>query len=64
ELSRLLNKLPHLDEQARAEVGQFADRLANKMLHTPIASLRDASQQGPPHGLLEALRRLFRLEDE
>ena len=63
ELERLFNKLPELDERARAEIAQFADRLVNKLLHPPLESLRDASQDGPPHGLLEALKRLFRLED-
>jgi glutamyl-tRNA reductase len=63
ELERLFKKLPELDEHARAEITQFADRLVNKLLHPPLESLRDASHEGPPHGLLDALRRLFRLED-
>lgn len=63
ELERLFHKLPELDERARAEITQFADRLVNKLLHPPLESLRDAAQEGPPHGLLDALRRLFRLED-
>jgi glutamyl-tRNA reductase len=62
ELQRLFNKLPDLDERSRAEITQFADRLVNKLLHPPLESLRDAAQEGPPHGLLDALRRLFRLE--
>lgn len=63
ELDRLFKKLPELDERARAEITQFADRLVNKLLHPPLESLRDAAQDGPPHGLLDALKRLFRLED-
>jgi glutamyl-tRNA reductase len=63
ELERLFKKLPELDERTRGEIEQFADRLVNKMLHPPLESLRDAAQEGPPHGLLDALRRLFRLED-
>ena len=63
ELQRLFHKLPDLDERSRNEIAQFADRLVNKLLHPPLESLRDASQDGPPHGLLEALKRLFRLED-
>jgi len=63
ELDRLFHKLPELDDRARAEIAQFADRLVNKLLHPPLESLRDAAQEGPPHGLLDALRRLFRLED-
>jgi glutamyl-tRNA reductase len=63
ELERLFNKLSDLDERQRAEIAQFADRLVNKLLHPPLESLRDAAQEGPPLGLLDALRRLFRLED-
>ncbi len=63
ELERLFNKLPELDERSRAEITRFADRLGNKLLHPPLESLRDAAQEGPPHGLLDALKRLFRLED-
>ena len=63
ELKRLFRRLPELDEAARREVEQFADRLVNKMLHPPLESLRDASKNGTPHSLLDALRRLFHLED-
>jgi glutamyl-tRNA reductase len=63
ELSRLFNKLPELDEHQRLEIQQFADRLVNKMLHPPLKSIRDASENGAPHGLLDALRRLFGLEE-
>jgi glutamyl-tRNA reductase len=63
ELKRLLNKLPNLDERSRAEIEQAFDRLINKLLHPPLESLRSESQQGPPHGLLEALKRLFQLKD-
>ncbi len=63
ELERLFQKLPDLDQPSRQEIGQFADRLVNKMLHPPMESLRDASRNGTPHHLLDALQRLFRLED-
>jgi glutamyl-tRNA reductase len=63
ELKRLLNKLPQLDDVARNEISQSFDRLVNKLLHPPLESLRNESEKGPPHGLLEALKRLFRLEE-
>jgi glutamyl-tRNA reductase len=63
ELERLFHKLPELDEQSREEIRRFADRLVNKLLHPPLESLRDASRNGTHHGLLDALRRLFKLED-
>lgn len=63
ELERLFAKLPDLDDRSRREIEQFADRLVGKMLHPPLASLRDESQNGPPQGLLDALQRLFQLKD-
>jgi glutamyl-tRNA reductase len=63
ELERLYARLPELDERSRQEIRQFADRLVGKMLHPPLESLRDESRNGSPHGLLEALQRLFQLKD-
>lgn len=63
ELRRLFNKLPDLDDRARQEISQSFERYVNKLLHPPLESLRDESRTGTPHGLLEALKRLFRLED-
>ncbi len=63
ELRRLFNKLPELDEKARDEIRQAFERLVNKLLHPPLESLRNEAEKGPPHGLLEALKRLFQLKD-
>ena len=63
ELQRLFNKLPQLDEHARAEIRRSFDRLVNKMLHLPLDSLRDHARHGVPHSLLDALIQLFRLKD-
>jgi len=63
ELERLFRRLPALDDAARAEVRQAFERYAAKMLHSPLASLRNESHSGPPHGLLDALKRLFDLKE-
>jgi len=63
ELRRLFNKLPELDALARQEISQAFERYVNKLLHPPLESLRDESRTGTPHSLLEALKRLFRLEE-
>jgi glutamyl-tRNA reductase len=63
ELDRLFRRLPSLDEPARAEIRQAFDRYAAKLLHSPLASLRSESRAGSPHGLLDALKRLFDLKD-
>jgi glutamyl-tRNA reductase len=61
ELQRLFNKLPELSEKEESEISYAFDRLLGKFLHPPLESLRDESEHGEPHKLLEALARLFRL---
>jgi len=64
ELDRLLNKLgTNIDPKVRGEIEKGFERLVNKLLHPPLESLRDEAAQGAPHGLLDALKRLFRLSD-
>jgi glutamyl-tRNA reductase len=63
ELDRLFRRLPGLDDAQQAEIRQAFERYAAKLLHPPLASLRSESRSGPPHGLLDALKRLFNLED-
>lgn len=50
-------------EAERAEITQAFDRLVNKLLHPPLASLRLDAASGHREGLLEALRRLFQLNE-
>jgi glutamyl-tRNA reductase len=63
ELTRLFNKLGGTDARTQTEITAAFDRLVNKLLHPPLESLRDEAEQGTPHGLLEALKRLFRLQE-
>jgi glutamyl-tRNA reductase len=63
ELERLFNKLPNLSEAERDEIRRSFERYVNKMLHPPLERIRDESRRGHPHGLLEALKRLFHLRD-
>jgi len=60
ELARLMARLPHL-EKDRAEIERSFEQLVNKLLHPPLEALRDEAREGPPHGLMNALKRLFRL---
>ena len=69
ELRRLMNKLDggetenKLDDKTKQEIEYTITRVVNKMLHTPLESLRDEAQNGKPTGLTNALVRLFKLED-
>ena len=69
ELNRLINKLQpngkQIDHTAiTKEVEKSFDRLINKLLHPPMASIRDDAASGHRHGLVEALRQLFKLGDD
>jgi glutamyl-tRNA reductase len=63
ELDRLYDRLPRLNDRSRVEIRQFADRLVAKLVDPPLESLRIESRNGSPQALLEALQRLFRLND-
>lgn len=62
ELDRLFNKQPHLTAKDREAIERTVERIVNKLLHPPLEVLKDESRDGTPHGLLDALKRLFRLE--
>ena len=63
ELERLVNKLKasDIDPSIAKEIEKSFDRLINKLLHPPLASVRDDAASGHSKGLLEALRQLFNL---
>lgn len=62
ELRRLMNRLDSVDPKHQSEIEYAFDRLVNKILHPPLESLKDESREGGA-GLLEALKRLFQLND-
>jgi len=62
ETRRLFQRLPHL-EKDRADIERSIEQMVNKLLHPPLEALRDEAREGTPHGLLDAMRRLFRLSD-
>jgi glutamyl-tRNA reductase len=62
ELARLFARLPHLQKD-RPEIERSFEQLVNKLLHPPLEVLRDEAREGTPHGLVNALKRLFRLHD-
>lgn len=61
ELEVLFRKLPHLEDRDRQAIERSIERIVNKLLHPPLETLREEAKQGTPHGLLEAIRRLFHL---
>lgn len=63
ELERLRGKLSHLNPTDLENVERSVERIVNKLLHPPLEALRQEAKEGTPHGLLDALRRLFHLRD-
>lgn len=65
ELKRLLDKLQSrgLDPQLEQELSYAFDRLVNKILHPPLQSLRDNADSTLHASLLDALKRLFQIND-
>jgi glutamyl-tRNA reductase len=65
ELGRLLAKLNSrgFDASAQKEIEVSFDRLVNKLLHPPLQSLRENADSSHHATLLDALRRLFQLND-
>jgi glutamyl-tRNA reductase len=63
EVDLLFAKLPHLPDRDRQAIERSIERIVNKLLHPPLEALKDEAKAGPPTGLIEALKRLFRLHD-
>lgn len=63
ELGRLRTKLAHLSAADLDSVERSVERIVNKLLHPPLEALRHEAKSGTPHGLIDALKRLFHLKD-
>jgi glutamyl-tRNA reductase len=62
ELDKALSRLQKGDDPAEV-LGQLANQLTNKMIHTPSTALKNASAQQEEQ-LLKLVARLYRLEDD
>ncbi|MDA1213271.1 MAG: glutamyl-tRNA reductase [Planctomycetota bacterium] len=63
EVERVLQKLSHLEQKDKDYIAKSYEQMVNKMLHPPLEALREEAKSGTPHGLLDALRRLFGIGD-
>ena len=63
ELELLNKKLSHLTTADRDTVERSVERIVNKLLHPPLEALRKEAKGGAPHGLLDALKRLFHITE-
>ncbi len=63
EVERLMQKLPHLSPKDREIIEKSVEQIVNKLLHPPLEALREEARAGTPHGLLDALRKLFGISE-
>jgi glutamyl-tRNA reductase len=63
EMDLLRKKLSHVEETDLQAMERSIERVVNKLLHPPLEALREEAKAGTPHGLLDALKRLFHLRD-
>nr|MBC8291089.1 glutamyl-tRNA reductase [Planctomycetota bacterium] len=63
ELDLLNKKLAHLSDDDRTTVERSVERIVNKLLHPPLEALLKEAKGGAPHGLLDALKRLFHIPE-
>lgn len=63
ELEQLFAKCDHLSDPDRSAIEKSVERIINKLLHPPLTVLKSEAKDGTPHGLLNAMRRLFSLGD-
>lgn len=63
EMAKLRTKLNHLNANDLESVERSVERIVNKLLHPPLEALRQEAKAGTPHGLVDALKRLFHIRD-
>jgi len=64
EIEWLRSKVGNISERDWEAVVQFSTRLTNKLLHRPLATLRETSPEDEAVELAEAVRRLFGLSSK
>lgn len=62
ELEHALRRLPDLDAHERDVIAQMAQRIVNKLLHTPTVMLKSRAAQGDHFDYDHAMRKLFALD--
>lgn len=64
ELNRALARLEHMSPEDRAVLQAMARSLVNKLLHQPMTELKAGAVEPDGSYLIDAVRRLFDLQDE
>jgi glutamyl-tRNA reductase len=62
ELTRLVGRLPDLDDRERAEIEQTVHRVVDKVLHAPTVRVKQLAGEPGGEGYADALSKLFGLD--
>ncbi|MCL4106851.1 UNVERIFIED_CONTAM: hypothetical protein GTU68_046245 [Idotea baltica] len=63
ELDLLYRKNSDFNDDQKAAIEKTVHRIVNKLLHPPLETLKDEAREGTPHGLVDAIKRLFNLSE-
>jgi glutamyl-tRNA reductase len=64
EVSRLAGRLPHLDDETRAEILKTMRRVADKLLHEPTVRVKELANEEGAVSYAAALAELFALDPD
>jgi glutamyl-tRNA reductase len=64
EIEKSLSWTRNLTEEEREKIRILASSIANKILHDPITSLKEESQNSGADPYVAAIKKLFRLEED
>jgi glutamyl-tRNA reductase len=64
EVGRLAGRLPHLDDETRAEILQSMRRIADKLLHEPTVRVKELANEEGAVSYAAALAELFALDPD
>jgi glutamyl-tRNA reductase len=63
EVDKTLRKMQNLSEVDRKRIEAMTEAILNKILHRPVSQMKNASNSSEGGNLVEALRKIFRLDD-
>ena len=63
EMDKAAGWMQKLDKEEREKVGSLVNSIVNKLLHTPVAALKEESSEFSSKDIVATARRLFRLDE-
>jgi glutamyl-tRNA reductase len=64
ELGKTLSALPHFSEEERRAMEAFSEAIVKKIIHGPIAFLKETSNDSEAERYVDVVKKLFKLSEE